>query len=72
MAIVGGSPDSPGGAFVKAAGPGTAVISAVDPATGATSDAEGSATLTVLWPLEKLTMRRTAWRDAWGAARASR
>src|SRR5262245_360860 len=56
VAVVGGSPGSPGGAFVRAAGPGTAVISAVDPATGATSDAEGSATLNVLWPLEKLTM----------------
>ncbi len=56
VAVVGGSPDSPGGAFVEAAGPGTAVISAIDPATGATSDPGGSATLTVLWPLEKLTM----------------
>ncbi len=49
--------DSAGGSFVATRGPGTATISAFDPMTGiASSDTGDDATLTVTWPLEKLTM----------------
>ncbi|MGH7894268.1 MAG: Ig-like domain-containing protein [Candidatus Binatia bacterium] len=48
---------SVGGAFVNPVGPGTTTISVVDPASGASSsEAGGDATLTVTWPLEKLTI----------------
>lgn len=50
-------PSSTGGVFLDAVGPGTAVISAADLATGiASGDSGGNATLTVIWPLEKLVM----------------
>ncbi len=48
---------SAGGVFVDPVGPGTATIGAVDPETGVRSiDSGGDATLTVTWPLEKLTI----------------
>ncbi|HXJ37251.1 MAG TPA: hypothetical protein VMS22_24745 [Candidatus Eisenbacteria bacterium] len=48
---------SAGGVFVDPVGPGMATIGAVDPETGVRSaDSGGDATLTVTWPLEKLTI----------------
>lgn len=64
VAVVHGSA---GGAVVDAVGEGTAVLSVVHVATGVTStDSNGDATLTVVWPLEKLTISPPAVRKKVG------
>jgi hypothetical protein len=64
VAVVHGSA---GGAIVDAAGEGTAVLSVVHVPSGVTStESGGDATLTVVWPLEKLTISPPAVRKKVG------